>query len=58
MINIFQTAYRKCLLDNNITISSQESTACIKPWSYVSDLILPGTWRVVYWTSQFLTWYV
>ncbi|XP_069740640.1 G-protein coupled receptor-associated protein LMBRD2B isoform X2 [Narcine bancroftii] len=29
---------------------------CIKPWSYIPDGILPVFWRVVYWTSQFLTW--
>uniref|UniRef100_A0A673K1H6 LMBR1 domain-containing protein 2-B-like n=1 Tax=Sinocyclocheilus rhinocerous TaxID=307959 RepID=A0A673K1H6_9TELE len=29
---------------------------CQKPWSYIPDGILPVFWRVVYWTSQFLTW--
>ncbi|XP_048451224.1 G-protein coupled receptor-associated protein LMBRD2B isoform X2 [Rhincodon typus] len=29
---------------------------CFKPWSYIPDGILPVFWRVVYWTSQFLTW--
>ncbi|KAF7659267.1 hypothetical protein LDENG_00000970, partial [Lucifuga dentata] len=29
---------------------------CEKPWSYIPDDILPVFWRVVYWTSQFLTW--
>lgn len=29
---------------------------CTKPWSYIPDGILPIFWRVVYWTSQFLTW--
>uniref|UniRef100_A0AAY4C0F5 LMBR1 domain-containing protein 2 n=1 Tax=Denticeps clupeoides TaxID=299321 RepID=A0AAY4C0F5_9TELE len=29
---------------------------CIKPWSYIPDGILPVFWRVVYWTSQCLTW--
>lgn len=29
---------------------------CEKPWSYIPDGILPVFWRVVYWTSQFLTW--
>lgn len=31
---------------------------CQKPWSYVSDNVFPNLWRVVYWTSQCLTWYV
>lgn len=29
---------------------------CVEPWSYIPDGILPVFWRVVYWTSQFLTW--
>lgn len=29
---------------------------CEEPWSYIPDAILPVFWRVVYWTSQFLTW--
>lgn len=30
--------------------------ACEKPWSYIPDGVLPIFWRVVYWTTQFLTW--
>ncbi|CAG5923644.1 unnamed protein product [Menidia menidia] len=29
---------------------------CEKPWSFIPDGVLPVFWRVVYWTSQFLTW--
>ncbi|XP_053151260.1 G-protein coupled receptor-associated protein LMBRD2 isoform X1 [Hemicordylus capensis] len=29
---------------------------CFKPWSYIPHGIMPIFWRVVYWTSQFLTW--
>uniref|UniRef100_A0A668AC96 LMBR1 domain containing 2b n=1 Tax=Myripristis murdjan TaxID=586833 RepID=A0A668AC96_9TELE len=36
------------------TKSSQKS--CHKPWSYIPDGIMPVFWRVVYWTSQCLTW--
>uniref|UniRef100_A0A3Q3G3R0 LMBR1 domain containing 2b n=1 Tax=Labrus bergylta TaxID=56723 RepID=A0A3Q3G3R0_9LABR len=31
-------------------------TVCYKPWSYIPDGIMPVFWRVVYWTSQCLTW--
>uniref|UniRef100_A0A668A891 LMBR1 domain containing 2b n=1 Tax=Myripristis murdjan TaxID=586833 RepID=A0A668A891_9TELE len=34
--------------------NSQKS--CHKPWSYIPDGIMPVFWRVVYWTSQCLTW--
>lgn len=29
---------------------------CEKPWSWFPETVLPVLWRVVYWTSQFLTW--
>uniref|UniRef100_A0A3B3Q7G6 LMBR1 domain containing 2a n=1 Tax=Paramormyrops kingsleyae TaxID=1676925 RepID=A0A3B3Q7G6_9TELE len=29
---------------------------CYKPWSYIPMRIMPVFWRVVYWTSQCLTW--
>ncbi|XP_056140257.1 G-protein coupled receptor-associated protein LMBRD2B-like isoform X2 [Lampris incognitus] len=36
------------------TVSVPE--VCKEPWSYIPNGILPVFWRVVYWTSQFLTW--
>ncbi|XP_061674304.1 G-protein coupled receptor-associated protein LMBRD2B-like isoform X2 [Syngnathoides biaculeatus] len=43
---------------NASTLDPPESVAsvCEKPWSYIPDGVLPVFWRVVYWTSQFLTW--
>ncbi|KAK5909845.1 hypothetical protein CesoFtcFv8_003738 [Champsocephalus esox] len=38
----------------NPTVSTPK--VCEEPWSYIPDGILPVFWRVVYWTSQFLTW--
>jgi len=29
---------------------------CEKPWSNVPENVFPNLWRVVYWTSQCLTW--
>ncbi|XP_014832613.1 PREDICTED: LMBR1 domain-containing protein 2 [Poecilia mexicana] len=29
---------------------------CHRPWSYIPEGIMPVFWRVVYWTSQCLTW--
>ncbi|XP_026812450.1 LMBR1 domain-containing protein 2 homolog [Rhopalosiphum maidis] len=62
-IDISLAAYRKCVQDGHInydnnTNSSQDSSACKKPWSYVPESTLPNMWRVVYWTSQFLTWFI
>ncbi|XP_063066309.1 G-protein coupled receptor-associated protein LMBRD2B [Engraulis encrasicolus] len=42
----------------NSTVPPTQSTAkaCTKPWSYIPHGIMPVFWRVVYWTSQCLTW--
>ncbi|XP_051923788.1 G-protein coupled receptor-associated protein LMBRD2B-like isoform X2 [Hippocampus zosterae] len=46
------------LMENGSTLSPTESapSVCEKPWSYIPEGVLPVFWRVVYWTSQFLTW--
>ncbi|CAL4105828.1 unnamed protein product, partial [Meganyctiphanes norvegica] len=31
---------------------------CHQPWSIVPDGVFPIFWRIVYWTSQFLTWLI
>ncbi|XP_077353985.1 G-protein coupled receptor-associated protein LMBRD2B [Festucalex cinctus] len=36
--------------------ASDARSACLKPWSYIPDGVMPVFWRVVYWTSQCLTW--
>uniref|UniRef100_A0A7N6B7I5 LMBR1 domain containing 2 n=1 Tax=Anabas testudineus TaxID=64144 RepID=A0A7N6B7I5_ANATE len=37
-------------------LSHSVPTPCYKPWSYIPKRIMPVFWRVVYWTSQCLTW--
>ncbi|XP_028731450.1 G-protein coupled receptor-associated protein LMBRD2 isoform X1 [Peromyscus leucopus] len=39
-----------------VTPAPSRQHPCFKPWSYIPDGIMPIFWRVVYWTSQFLTW--
>ncbi|MCJ8750179.1 hypothetical protein PDJAM_G00259540 [Pangasius djambal] len=70
-LDVSTTIYNQCVTDNNQvttpSYSNQTSNTsvfptprlpklCHKPWSYIPDGILPVFWRVVYWTSQFLTW--
>ncbi|XP_054905242.1 G-protein coupled receptor-associated protein LMBRD2B-like [Poeciliopsis prolifica] len=68
-LDVSTTIYNQCVLDNsNHTPSQHElsdshpfqpssaANVCVKPWSYIPDHVLPVFWRVVYWTSQFLTW--
>uniref|UniRef100_A0A7N8X4Z9 G-protein coupled receptor-associated protein LMBRD2B-like n=1 Tax=Mastacembelus armatus TaxID=205130 RepID=A0A7N8X4Z9_9TELE len=68
-LDVSTTIYNQCVLDNsnhstpvtqtshaNHTEASFLTKVCEKPWSYIPDGVLPVFWRVVYWTSQFLTW--
>ncbi|XP_072289588.1 G-protein coupled receptor-associated protein LMBRD2B-like [Eucyclogobius newberryi] len=51
--DVSTTIYKQCLVDN---VAASEPKACEQPWSYIPDGVLPVFWRVVYWTSQCLTW--
>ncbi|XP_071116644.1 G-protein coupled receptor-associated protein LMBRD2-like isoform X1 [Haliotis cracherodii] len=48
----------------NMSLSDGSSTStpllvhCRAPLSHVPDHVLPALWRVVYWTSQVLTWLI
>ncbi|CAH2236964.1 LMBR1 domain-containing protein 2 homolog isoform X2 [Pararge aegeria] len=72
-LDISSTVYRQCLdsaqaaltttsLQSNVSnITSTEAPPenhCQKPWSFVPDAVFPNLWRVVYWTSQCLTWLI
>ncbi|GAB6023736.1 hypothetical protein CHUAL_008492 [Chamberlinius hualienensis] len=35
-----------------------DSNICNRPWSYIPNHVLPILWRIVYWTSQCLTWLI
>lgn len=61
MKSIFQTVYRQCLSDNNKTTEYQNITPsmeCQQPWGMVPESVFPNLWRIIYWTSQFLTWLI
>lgn len=53
----FQTVYRQCLSEHNIT-QSNSTEFCQEPWGMVEDNIFSNLWRIIYWTSQFLTWLI
>lgn len=73
-LDVSNTVYRQCILSRNetaslttiqfdsvnitTTISPAPLIECQRPWSYVSDSVFPNLWRVVYWTSQCLTWLI
>ena len=62
----FQTVFRQCVqmsVPNSTTspiidVTLKPPHTCQKPWSSVPEDVFPYLWRVVYWTSQFLTWLI
>ncbi|KAK9512147.1 hypothetical protein O3M35_000633 [Rhynocoris fuscipes] len=57
-LDVSSTVYRQCTQENNVTFIGNDTTVCKIPWSHVSENVFPNLWRVVYWTSQVLTWLV
>ncbi|KAG6456417.1 LMBR1 domain-containing protein 2 homolog isoform X2 [Manduca sexta] len=71
-LDVTSTVYRQCLQENatidpttpqastgnETTITPPPAHHCEEPWSYVPDNVFPNLWRVVYWTSQCLTWLI
>nr|XP_037270802.1 G-protein coupled receptor-associated protein LMBRD2B-like isoform X4 [Rhipicephalus microplus] len=68
-LDVSTTAYRQCLYDfldpdpvTNSSVASNSSpplhAVCVRPWSFVPEGVLQSLWRVVYWTSQALTWLI
>jgi len=47
------TVTEKSMSDHDIA-----AFKCQPPWTYVPDYILPTLWRVIYWTSQAMTWLI
>ncbi|GFO22287.1 lmbr1 domain-containing protein 2-like [Plakobranchus ocellatus] len=45
-------------VDRDLLNLSAVGTTCGKPRSYVSKQVLPVLWRIIYWTSQVLTWLI
>lgn len=62
----FQTVFRQCVELNihngtsNSTVNTTDEPLhlCIEPWSRVPNDVYPNLWRIVYWTSQLLTWLI
>ncbi|KAH9632190.1 hypothetical protein HF086_015222 [Spodoptera exigua] len=70
-LDISSTVYRQCmenatkitettqsLLQNSTTTVAPPGTECIKPYSFMGSNVFPNLWRIVYWTSQCLTWLI
>ncbi|CAH0391009.1 unnamed protein product [Bemisia tabaci] len=60
-LDVSSTVYRQCVQSSESNSSSpheNSTTPCAEPWSSVPDNVYPNLWRIVYWTSQCLTWLV
>ncbi|CAF1105502.1 unnamed protein product [Adineta steineri] len=42
----------------NLITSNSTGFVCPRPWSYINPDVYRELWRVVYWTSQVLTWFI
>ncbi|VDM56370.1 unnamed protein product [Angiostrongylus costaricensis] len=59
-LDVAITLYNRCEVENARSLNSTDviSRLCEKPDGYVPSAVLLCLWRVVYWTSQVLTWIV
>lgn len=65
-LDVSSTVFRQCVEQNihNTTKANLDSTTvapfhtCKEPWPNVPENIFPNLWRIVYWTSQCLTWLI
>lgn len=42
----------------NASVDVVEDKTCQPPWGMVPEYIFPNLWRIIYWSSQFLTWLI
>lgn len=61
-LDVTATVYRQCVQDYNSTqahiANKTLDETCHRPWGMVSDDVFPTFWRIIYWSSQFLTWLI
>ncbi|XP_058467220.1 LMBR1 domain-containing protein 2 homolog [Malaya genurostris] len=63
-LDVTSTVYRQCILEYNTTKSATVVTGdgngstCQRPWGMVEEEVFPNLWRIIYWSSQFLTWLI
>lgn len=52
-LDVSTTVYRQCIHNN-----FNNTSVCKVPWSLVPEGLFPNLWRIVYWTSEVLTWLI
>lgn len=51
-LDVSNTFYRECSSENK----TASGTKCVVPWTYMPANVLFDLWRVIYWSSQILSW--
>uniref|UniRef100_A0A1A9WY80 LMBR1 domain-containing protein 2 homolog n=1 Tax=Glossina brevipalpis TaxID=37001 RepID=A0A1A9WY80_9MUSC len=53
------------LINNNDSLDiplakaiTEENMECQAPWGMIPEVVFPNLWRIIYWSSQFLTWLI
>ncbi|EDW42892.1 LMBR1 domain-containing protein 2 homolog [Drosophila sechellia] len=67
-LDVTSTLYRQCVEEHrptpapNVTNTSSVTVVpppqCQEPWGMVPASVFPNLWRIIYWSSQFLTWLI
>ncbi|KAH8268217.1 hypothetical protein KR026_001871 [Drosophila bipectinata] len=73
-LDVTSTLYRQCVNEHqaptpapsnisntataNVTPTPPQPTECQEPWGMVPPTVFPNLWRIIYWSSQFLTWLI
>lgn len=65
-LDVTSTVYRQCLGEYNISKftaevylnTTMDEPQCQQPWGMLPEHVFPNLWRIIYWTSQFLTWLI
>lgn len=43
---------------SDVVSSLHIHSECQQPWGMIPEAVFPNLWRIIYWTSQFLTWLI
>ncbi|XP_017142332.1 LMBR1 domain-containing protein 2 homolog [Drosophila miranda] len=69
-LDVTSTLYRQCLAEHKLALDAAGNASttapanispppeCQEPWGMVPESVFPNLWRIIYWSSQFLTWLI
>ncbi|XP_052856041.1 LMBR1 domain-containing protein 2 homolog [Drosophila gunungcola] len=69
-LDVTSTLYRQCVEEHRPTpaptlnattaanVTPSPPPQCQEPWGMVPASVFPNLWRIIYWSSQFLTWLI